>query len=106
MDVDREAAKEWIACLTFMWDAIGKPVEQNRLDAYVRTFKSVPIGILEKAVERAIANNGVYNVIPTPGALWTAVRKEIGDGRPDLDVMDAIEQWKDRSYERCVVRFN
>jgi len=105
VDANKEATKEWVACLTFMWDAIGKPVDNARLDTYMRTFKTVPIALLEKGIDRAISNNGDYNVIPAIGAIWNGIRKELGDGRPDLDVMDAIELWKEQGFEKCIIRF-
>ncbi len=89
--------EEWLRVLVRMWDAVGRPVEAQRLDAYKRALGMVPIGLLELAVARALRENGSYQTIPTPGAVWSAVLDELG--RPH-DVKGAIECWKEESWSR------
>jgi hypothetical protein len=56
----------------------------------------VPLGLLELAVQRVIQEN-TYNVVPMPGMVWAAVRKELGD---PWDVRMAMEDWVDRRWGR------
>lgn len=104
VDYQKVAIDEWIATLTRMWDAVDKPVDDRRLMVYVQEFKDIPLGLLEKAVGRAIRNNGVYTSVPTVGALWAAIRKEAGDF-PNMEVMDVVDLWDQEKFERCIYRF-
>ena len=52
--------------------------------------------MLELAVQRVIQEN-TYNVVPMPGMVWAAVRKELGD---PWDVRMAMEDWVDRRWGR------
>jgi hypothetical protein len=47
------------------------------------------LGMLELAVLRVIRENP-YQMVPLPGAVWVAVRKELGNPH---DVHAAIEAW-------------
>ncbi len=93
---------EWVKVLAHMWEAIGKPVDEKRLILYCDDFTDVPFSLLDKAVKRAIRNN-TYNNVPTIGALWEAVRKEID--LPTVSVEEGIEQWKEKRFESCIYRF-
>lgn len=104
VDSYKVAIDEWIAALVRMWDAVDKPVDDKRLSVYAEEFKDIPFGLLEKAVGRAIRNNGVYSTVPTVGALWAAIRKEAGDF-PNMDVMEVVALWEQEKYERIIYRF-
>lgn len=90
---------EWIGALASMWDAIGKDVDERRLAVYEKQFESVPFGLLEKAVGRAIRNNGNYLSVPSVGALWAAVKKETGY-HSNMDVLEAVQLWESESGAR------
>jgi hypothetical protein len=95
----KEAYAEWMGVLVKMWDAVDKDVDEKRLAVYAEEFQSIPLGLLEKAVSRAIRNNGVYLSVPSVGALWIAIQKEIGD-LPNMDVMEVVNLWKERQAEQ------
>lgn len=101
-----EAFGEWTSILTGMWDAIGKsmsdPANERRLKEYIRTFGSVPSEILQRAVDRAVRNNGTYQTVPTIGAIWDAVHKELGSPH---DIDQALYEWNESKWNKIVVRF-
>jgi len=86
--------EEWLAVLTELWTAVGKPVNPRRLELYQRSLAEVPLGLLELAVRRVIREN-TFNVIPVPAVVWAAVRKELG--YPD-NVEAAIEAWVEKRW--------
>jgi hypothetical protein len=109
VDIETEALRDWLKCLTFLWDSVGKSPDGNaqedkRFDAYTRLFKDVPIGILEPAIIRAISNNGKYNVIPMPGAIWDAMRKNL-ELRPEDDILEAIQNKSLIDWDSCIISF-
>ena len=69
------ALKEWLGVLEELWTAAGKPLEADRLEVYRQSLGEVPLGLLELAVRRVIREN-TYNVVPLPGVVWAAVRRE------------------------------
>jgi hypothetical protein len=96
--------EEWVGVIGRLWDAIGKPIEQDRLASYMQELKQVPLGLLEKAISRVLREN-TYNVVPTIGKVWEALRKELGCNPNDL--AGAVENWRhqtDRSIERSIIR--
>ena len=97
--IRQEAYKEWLGTLVKLWDAVDKDVDDKRLALYAEEFRCVPLGLLEKAVKRAIRNNGVYLSVPSIGALWVAIKKETGD-HPNMDVMDAVALWEEKTTQR------
>jgi len=99
-DFGNQASAEWLGVLSSMWDAIGKPLDEKRLAQYARMLKSVPLGLLDEAVNLAVRNNGQYQSVPTIGAIWDAIRKILGN---PLDVDIALERWIDRNL--TMVRF-
>ena len=103
-EIRASADSEWLGLLREMWEAIGKPVDEKRLLVYARQLGIVPFGLLEKSVARAIRTNGQYQTVPTVGAIWDAVRKEL-DTAPALDIANAIANWVEASFESCIVRF-
>jgi hypothetical protein len=56
----------------------------------------VLLSLLELVVRRAIWEN-IYNVVPLPGVVWAAVRRELGD---PWDVRQAMEDWVARRWGR------
>ena len=93
--IDQVATEDWLRVLGRLWDAVGKPIEPKRLEVYRRELGSVPLGLLEKAVSRAIGENGKYQNVPTIGVLWAAVRMVLGD---PYDFGAAIEAWIENEW--------
>jgi hypothetical protein len=91
--------EEWLGILAQLWTAIGKPIDADRLDVHGKSLTGVPLGLLELAVARVIREN-VYQLVPSPGVVWKAVEKELGNPR---DVIAAIESWKERMWERVIM---
>lgn len=93
----KAAYGEWVGVLASMWDAIGKDVDDRRLKVYAEQFKNIPYGLLEKAVARAIRNNGNYLTVPSVSALWDAIKREAGDSMNidfrNRDALEAVETW-------------
>lgn len=96
------AMAEWLGQLIRLWDAVGKPLEADRLEVYRRELSDIPLGLLERAISRVIREN-TYSNVPPPGTIWKAVRKELGNPH---DVMDEIHAWTERSWQRCFVKFD
>lgn len=96
------AMADWLGQLIRLWDAVGKPLDADRLEIYRRELSDVPLGLLEHAVSRVIREN-TYSNIPPVGTIWKAVRAELGN---PYDVMDAIREWTERSWQRCFVKFD
>ena len=109
IDADDEAHREWLKCLSLLWESIGKKIdgtneEDKRFDAYTRIFSDVPLALLEPAIIRAISSNGKYQVVPTPGAVWDALRRNL-EVRENEDILEVIQNWAQVQYDRCFVRF-
>ncbi len=100
--IEQAASVEWLDVLSGMWEAIGKPLDEKRLNKYAKELSTIPLGLLERAVSRAIRNNGEYQVVPTIAAIWKAARVEL---RNPLDIDSAIERWVVNMYESGVRRF-
>jgi len=90
-EIRQAAVEDWLGVLARLWTAIGKPIEAERLQLYREAFHGVPLGILEKAVERVIKGM-VYQVVPLPGVVWEAIRTELGD---PVDIDKAMKEWLD-----------
>jgi hypothetical protein len=56
-------------------------------------------GLAETGVRRVIREN-TFNVVPLPGVVWAAVRRELGD---PWDVRMAMEEWAERRWARMVM---
>ena len=93
---------EWLGVVSQLWDAVGKDPDEKRLTVYARQLSMIPLGLLERSVDRAIRENGKYQTVPTIGAIWAAVRKELGD---PVDLDTAIQAWIERQFDKCIVRF-
>jgi hypothetical protein len=87
-----QAAKaEWLGILAQLWIAIGKPIEQDRLNIYAAQLEDVPMGLLEKAIDRLLKEH-IYSNVPNVGVIWEILRKELGD---PYDLKQAIADWPD-----------
>lgn len=82
---------EWTATIEKLWQAIGKPVDQSRLEVYVEELRFIPLGLLDKAVSRALRTGGSYQTVPTLGAIWDAIREELQCKRGQEP--ESIEMW-------------
>ena len=102
IEIEQCANVEWLETLSGMWEAIGKPLDEKRLQKYAKELNGIPLGLLEKAVSRAIRNSGDYQVIPTISAIWGALRRELGN---PYDIDQAIERWIETQYQSSVKRF-
>lgn len=94
--------EDWLTVLSRLWTSYGKPLEPERLQEYQRMLQIVPLGLLEKAIDRVVREH-TFNSVPTVGEVWFAVRKELGN---PLDIEQAIEAWCEQSWHRCVVHFD
>ncbi len=101
-EIDGKAYVDYLGVLADMWDAVGKPLDERRLNKYMAELRDIPLGLLQKAVSRALRNAGDYHVVPTIGAIYAAVRKELGNPQ-DLD--EAVDRWCAAKFERSIVRF-
>jgi hypothetical protein len=86
----------FMGVLAELWTAAGKALEADRLQVYRQSLGEVPLGLLELAVRQVIREN-VYHVVPLPGVVWTAVRRELGD---PWDIKLAMEDWVERRWGR------
>ena len=102
VEIERCAKVEWLEILSGMWEAIGKPLDEKRLRKYAKELSGIPLGLLDKAVSKAIRNSGDYQVVPTISAVWKAVRHELGN---PYDIDEAIERWMETRYQSAVYRF-
>jgi hypothetical protein len=91
--------EEWLGVLAELWMAVGKPIDAARLRVYQKALWEVPLGLLELAVRRVVRENS-YQVVPLPGVVWVAVRKELGN---PYDVRMAIEGWVEEMH-RALMR--
>lgn len=90
------AREEWLGVLAQLWVAYDKDIDPERLGLYQRQFGSVPLGLLQEGVDRAIREH-TYNSVPTVADMWRAIRVVLGNPH-DLD--DAIERWKDTLWSK------
>ena len=88
--------REWLEILARLWASVGKRVEPEQLEVYRQSLGEIPMGLLEQAVGRVIREN-VYPTVPTPGAVWAAMRKELGDPQ---DIRQAIRDLEARRWRR------
>ena len=90
------AMEEWLGVLAQLWTAIGKPIDAERLELYGRLLEGVPLGLLERAVQRVLRENALP-VVPPPGAVWRALREELGN---PSDIHAAIQAWCDELWAK------
>jgi hypothetical protein len=89
-EIHDAAMEEWMGVLASMWELIGKPVDPVRLRIYGRNLSSIPLGLLERAIDRVFREN-VYQTVPVPGIIWEAVKKELGN---PYDLEGQLERWE------------
>lgn len=97
------AMDEWLDQLIRLWDAVGKPLDADRLQIYRRELSAIPLGLLEKAISRVLRGH-IYASVPAIGEVWNAVRDELGCRKGQE--LEAIEHWCDMSWDRCFIRFD
>jgi hypothetical protein len=100
-EIYQAACAEWTGEVARLWVAAGRPVDDGQLRVYVRELGTIPLGLLEMAVSRAIRDNSYANV-PSIGSVWSALRRELGN---PYDVRLAIGEWIQASAARCVLKF-
>lgn len=100
--IRRAYMETWVEQVASLWDAIGKPVDERRLNLYCKQLEIVPLELLEKGIAYAVRNN-TYHTVPAIGLIWEGIRKEMTplNLRPGLDIADMIEEWLDRKYKSC-----
>ena len=105
-EIYQDALAEWQNAIAGMWDAAGKSLavagEAARFGQYVRQLSGIPLGLLQLACDRAVRETGKYQVVPSVGAVWDALRKELHNPR-DLD--QAISLWCEARWARTVYVF-
>jgi hypothetical protein len=95
--------QEWVKILSRLWVPFGKVPTPEQLGIYQELLKGVPLGLLEKCIDRTIREHK-YASVPTIGNVWDALLKEL-DLRPGESIQEAIEHWCERLFERIVYRF-
>lgn len=94
---------DWVGIISQLWDAIGKPIDEKRLNVYCKQLSDVPLGLLEAGINYAIRNN-TYQTVPPIGQVWAGIRNELKplNLQPGLDIKDAIEEWEKTLERRAV----
>jgi hypothetical protein len=95
-EIAEMAKSEWLDILRSLWVAIGKPVDQERIKIYARTFGDVPMGLLEKAVKR-VQLTTTYQVVPTIAEIHKAIKFELHEAN-----CGDVNGWIDREWTKCV----
>lgn len=97
--IHRAAMEEWVGVVASMWELIGKPIDEKRLNLYCKQLQILPLGLLEKGIDYAVRNN-TYNNIPPIGAIWEGVRKELSylNLPPGTDIKDMIVKWNEIKF--------
>lgn len=101
-EIDQLAYVEWLEVLAGLWEAVGKPIDEKRLRKYTKELSRIPLGLLERAVSRTIRDGSEYQVVPTIGSIWKALRKELANPS-DIDVV--IERWIEEKYQLILKKF-
>jgi hypothetical protein len=106
VQIYRAGMQDWVMTIAQLWDAIGKPVDEQRLDLYCKQLRNVPLGLLEIGVNYAISNNTFSNVPPV-GKIFEGIRKELVslNPRPGMDMDEMIELWRDHKMKTTFYKF-
>ena len=99
-EINRLATDDWTATLASLWVAAGKPLEKERLVFYKKSLSSVPLGLLELAIDRAVKGYAYAGVVPLHN-VWEAIRQELHNP-PEIPA--AIEQWCEMKYQSILIR--
>jgi hypothetical protein len=106
MDTERgihqAALEDWHDVLSQLWTAYDKPIDADRMALYSKVLKKIPLGLLEKAIERVFGEH-IYNSVPTVAEVWNAVHKELHNPQ---DLSRAMEHWQDARWDSIVYRFD
>jgi hypothetical protein len=94
--------EEWMSVLARLWIAYDKTIDAERLQIYAHELADVPMGLLEKAVSRAIRGHR-FSSVPTVGDVWDALSAELGH---PSDMLQAIQAWCDLQWRKVVVEFH
>lgn len=94
--INQAAREEWLGVIAQLWIAYGKEIDPERLALYQRQFGSLPLGLLQDGVDRAIREQA-FNSVPTIGDVWRAIRAVLGNPH---DLGAAIERWKDNLWSK------
>jgi len=97
-EIHRLAMEDWTATLAGLWVATGKPLERERLAFYGKSLSSVPLGLLELAIDHAVRGYA-YAGVTSLHNVWEAVRAELHN---PPDVTAAIEQWCEMKYQSII----
>ena len=94
------AVQEWTAILRRLWVASGKSPEKDdeRFQAYYNSLGSVPLGLLEKAID-ALLQKHTYATVPQLGEVWNEIRIELSAKR-----CYSVDDWL-RVYPSGVYKF-
>ena len=98
-DIHQDALQEWLEVLAQLWTAFGTPVDASQMIVYQRSLGSLPLGLLDRAVQRVIREHE-FNNVPTVAEVWKAVRKELGN---PVDLERAIAVWCDQLWGDAVM---
>ncbi len=90
------AVADWYSILASLWIAVGKPVEEKRLEIYGKELGNVPCELLERAIRR-IRLTYTYNAVPSIGEIWQAVKVELQN-----DNCSTPEEWIERKWGRML----
>lgn len=99
-DDNQDFRAEWLGILAQLWESVGKEIEPRRFGIYVEQLGDIPMGLLKRAVKRAIRDNGAYQTVPTISAVWAALRNELGN---PCDVGQAIADWDESLWRKAAV---
>jgi hypothetical protein len=94
------AMRDWMDTLSGLWLAYGRKIDQQQLMAYANYLSWLPLGLLERAVEKAILESSSY--VPTAGSIMRAVAIDLGVEPNIDDLKAAAEAWCERSWQRVV----
>ena len=103
-EIYEAAMSEWLGVLAKLWTAFGKTPVHEQMVVYQEMLADVPLGLLEKSVNRAIREHKFSN-IPTSGEVWDAFMKELKPAH-GMSVRDAVELWKDKECDCVLYRFD
>jgi hypothetical protein len=90
-----ELLVEWLEILQGLWIAVGKPVDDQRLKLYFEELRTIPLGLLELAIRRLRRAESVYLVVPTLGAIFKAIDKELEEAN-----CITPEDWADSHFRK------
>jgi hypothetical protein len=100
-EIHQAATEEWLGILSRLWIGVGKSPTSEQLTVYREMLGDIPLGLLERTVERAMREHRFANV-PTIGNVWDAFLKEL-NLRPGMPVEQAVETWSERLFDACVL---